>query len=184
MRVAKLKVPVLMALSSIAVGCGLTVPPDPAPETLLGCFAMDSNIPESFADTLGYQLPDHFRLAVTEHGQWSFLPTDEEWAPAWSRYGSMPSDHARRSRLWAAGEGDPETLRRIPGDSIDITFPGPIGGVVIRLGGDPDHLAGRAAYAVRDAPGTNRIPWAEVTAVRTACDGVPLALRRTRYVER
>ncbi|NNF12088.1 MAG: hypothetical protein HKN72_02625 [Gemmatimonadetes bacterium] len=170
-----------IGLSSVVGACALALPPERPSPTVLGCFAMESDVPSSFADTLGYELPEFFSLSVTSSGQWLFLPTDEEWAPTWSHHGRMPSDAARRRHFIRAGQDDPETLGHIPGDSIDIVFPGPIGSVVVRLGGEGEVAGGRAAYALPNQPEADLLLGSRVSVSRASCERVPLGLQRTRY---
>ena len=174
----------LFGLTLLAAGCGLLLPPETPSPVVLGCFEFESDIPASFADTLGYELPPAFQLSFMSTGQWLFLPTDEDWAPTWSHHGKMPSDAPVRRARMRSGENDQEMLFHTPGDSVDITFPGPIGGVVVRLGPNEHGLGGRAAYTLPADRETNLLLGTQVTARRTSCESVPRELRRTRYRDR
>ena len=156
--------------------------PPEAPNLAPGCLAIETTIPSSFSDTLGYELPSRIGLLPIGSAIPMVLPTDEEWAPVWTNYRATPTDWPERRSLILAGDDDPASYRRIPGDSIDIVFPGPIGSLVLRIGGeDRGRLGGRAAYSTGNAREVNLLADAEVRVERTSCDGLPLALARTRY---
>lgn len=163
-------------------GCAKYFPPPvlPNPE-FFGCWSLDTNLPESYADSLGYRLPDLIHLGYSEGGQWTVLPTDEDWHPSWTIYDQLPSGHERRSYGEAATRPlQWDSVRTIPGDSIDILFPSAMGTLGLRLGGDGAGLAGRAEWSVR----RDRLYLNEGTYVRarrSACDGLAIALERTRY---
>jgi hypothetical protein len=72
-----------------------------------------------------------------------------------------------------------DSVSRIPADSIDIVFPGPIGRLYLRLGRDHDSMGGRAEWVVQ--PGEYFLnPDVRVEATPSSCHGLQMSLRRTR----
>jgi hypothetical protein len=154
------------------------ITPDPA---WLGCYHLSTNLPRSYQDSLGYDVPAVIQLAFTRGGQWTVLPTDMEWKPSWGTYDGLPSSRlVRQHELAMATPMQWDSVSRIPGDSIDVTFPSAIGRLVFRVGPDGDELGGRAEWVVReDQYFLNEGVW--VAAVPSSCDGLAPRLRRTRY---
>lgn len=161
--------------------CGLTQPPvKPDPE-LLGCYRISTDLPTSYGDSLGYEISPVIRLAYTSFGQWMVLPTDLEWHPSWTVYDELPSSLDRLAKsLRSAPISQDDSIRRIPGDSIDINFPSDIGRLVSRLGRDGEDLRGRAEWVIQD-----NISYMNdsdfVVASPTSYENLPRALVRTRY---
>ena len=161
--------------------CGLTQPPVKPNPDLLRCYRITTDLPTSYGDTLGYEIPPVIRLAHTSYGQWMVFPTDPEWHPSWTVYDQLPSSH---DRLASSPRSAPiiqdDSIRRIPGDSIDINFPSAIGRLVFRLGRDGENLRGRAEWVIHD-----KISFMNdnnhVAATPTSCENLPRALVRTRY---
>ena len=156
-----------------ALACAIAEPPPTPDPALLGCYALETNLPESYADSLGYELPGLFRLDYLSTGQWSVLPTDQEYHPHWGIYDGLPSGYVRRNRV-------KEVFSRIPGDSIDIVFPGPVGRLVFRVGREDGALRGRAEWVVHPHISFMN-EGVTVVARRSSCDGLKNALTRTRY---
>ena len=161
--------------------CGLSQPPvKPDPE-LLRCFRLETDLPASYSDSLGYEVPSIIRLAHTSYDQWVVLPTDPEWHPSWTVYDGLPSGWFRRaSSLRSAPISQRDSIGRIPGDSIDIIFPSAIGRLVLRLGRDGEDLRGRAEWVIHQHisfmnEGKTVVAWP------TSCEELPRALTRTRY---
>lgn len=159
------------ALLASTIACAqnpLPAGPDPA---LIGCYAVEGELPDSYADSLGYHVPDVLQLAEWGGNQWVVFPTSFEWHPNWTAYDRLPSGRERRQRR------DPPHF--IPGDSIDVYFPGPIGSLVLRLTESEGGLAGRSEW-VGVGP-TGRIGASfPVDAPRASCADLPTELRRTR----
>jgi len=165
----------------LLTACGLVQPPvKPNPE-ILGCYRITSDLPASFSDSLGYEIPPVIRLAHTSYDQWIVFPTDPEWHPSWTVYDGLPSSHVRvATSLRSAPVSAFDSIRRIPGDSIDIVFPSAIGRLVFRLGRDGDGLRGRAEWVIHSYTSfLNEGRY--VVASPTSCEGLPPALIRTRY---
>ena len=163
----------------LALGaCGLSQPPLTPDPARLGCYRLDTNLPASYADSLGYAIPDIIQLGFTSHGQWTVAPTDPDWHPTWSLYDVLPSGYIRRQRgLQAVSSFKSDSVARIPGDSLDITFPGPIGSLTLRLGDDSPALAGRAEWVV--GPHESSLnPGVRVRALPSSCEGIAPSLRR------
>ncbi len=172
-------VPLLLVL--LPQGCGLIhPPPEPRPE-LLRCFSLETDLPRSYSDSLGYQIPPVIRLVFTSEGQWMVLPTDQEWHPSWTVYDELPSGASRVAHaIHSAPASQHDSIRMIPGDSIDISFPSDFGRLVFRVGPDGGRLRGRAEWVIHSKlsflnEGTS------VVASPTSCDRLPRALVRTRY---
>jgi hypothetical protein len=160
-------------------GCGLSqVKPDPA---LLRCFRLETDLPASYSDSLGYEIPSVIRLAHTSYDQWIVFPTDREWHPSWTVYDGLPSGYVRRAYGHrTAPNSQLDSIHRIPGDSIDISFPSAIGRLVFRLGRDVESLRGRAEWVQHPLislmnEGKTVVAWP------ASCDGLQNSLRRTRY---
>lgn len=91
----------LLAVICLSAGLSVTcaeylLPPvKPDPE-FLGCWSLDTNPPESYADSLGYRLPELIHLGYSQHGQWTGLPTDEDWPPSWTVHDQLPRGLERR----------------------------------------------------------------------------------------
>jgi len=165
----------------LLTACGLVQPPvKPDPE-FLRCFRLETDLPASYSDSLGYEIPPVIRLAHSAYGQWIVYPTDREWHPSWTVYDGLPSSHARlASSLRSAPVSQFDSIRRIPGDSIDIVFPSAIGKLVFRLGRDGEELRGRAEWVIhRYISFMNDGKY--VVASPTSCEELPSALIRTRY---
>lgn len=172
---------VSLLLAFLLQGCGLAQPPpQPRPE-LLRCFRIDTDLPASYGDSLGYEIPPVIRLVYTSYGQWMVLPTDQEWHPSWTIYDNLPSSFLRIAEaVHSSPVSQHDSIRRIPGDSIDINFPGAVGRLVFRLGTDGDGLNGRAEWVVH--PHISFLNAGHtVTASPTSCDQLPRSLVRTRY---
>ena len=172
----------LLALALLwAGGCRFVQPPVTPDPGLLGCYRLVTNLPASYADSLGYELPDLIRLGFSQGGQWTVVPTDPDWHPSWGEYDALPSGYLRRAR--GAAHTSPmqwDSVSRIPGDSIDVVFPGPIGSLTLRLGGDRERMGGRAEWVVQvDQYFLNE--GVRVEAIRSSCAGLEMSLRRTRY---
>lgn len=161
--------------------CGLTQPPvKPDPE-LLRCYRITTDLPASYGDTLGYEIPRVIRLTHSSYDQWIVLPTDQEWHPSWSVYDGLPSSYVRlASSLRSASISQRDSIRRIPGDSIDISFPSAIGTLVFRLGRNGENLRGRAEWVVHPHISFKN-EGKHVAASPTSCEDLPQALARTRY---
>jgi len=144
----------------LVVGCGLSsAPPVEPPES--GCYRLDTNLPASYTDSLGYVLPDRVRFG-TRFDHRAILPTGFEWKPYLRTYDGLPS-------TYPSGP--------ISGDSIDVVFPGPIGDLVLRVGGPPVRLSGRAEWVYGGVMSyLNEGRWVELT--RADCQGVPIELER------
>jgi hypothetical protein len=147
------------------------LPPLAPPADLLGCYELRGDLPASYADSLGYRLPDVFRLDYWDSGQWIVLPTDFERHPNWVRYDNLPSGYVARAQ-----RGPPHV---IPGDSVDIYFPGDVGALVLRLGRNARGLGGRTEW-VRLGPSNEIGPMLRIEAPRTSCEGLPRVLERVR----
>ncbi len=173
------RVPLLSVL--LLHGCGfLQPPPQPRPE-LLRCFRIETDLPASYSDSLGYEIPPVIRLVFTSEGQWMVLPTDQRWHPSWTVYDGLPSGFLRRVQaIHAAPASQHDSIRVIPGDSIDISFPGDYGRLVFRVGPDDGRLRGRAEWVIRQEISFLN-EGSTVVALSTSCDGLPRALVRTRY---
>lgn len=179
-RVAARLIPNLVIV--VVAGCSRWNLPPPIPDpAFLGCYRLQTTLPASYSDSLGYELPTMIHLGHSAGGQWTVLPTDAEWRPTWTIYDALPSGYVRRAMGYAsAGPLTRDSVSRIPGDSIDITFPGAIGNLVLRLGKDGPDLGGRAEWVVRiDVYFLNK--GKRVQAFRTTCAGLQPALRRTRF---
>lgn len=174
--------PVMGLSAGLMVACVKYFPPpvQPDPE-LLGCWSLDTNLPESYADSLGYRVPDLIQLGYNAGGQWTVVPTDEEWHPRWTVYDELASGHKRRVYGTAAtGPLQWDSVNMIPGDSIDVLFPSAMGTLGLRLGRQGPDLVGRAEWSVRfDQLHLNDGTY--VRAQRSDCEGLPMALERTRY---
>lgn len=167
----------------VASGCGGIQPPVTPDPSLLGCYRLETDLPASYSDSLGYEIPGVIRLGYTSHGQWTVLPTDREWHPSWSVYDGLPSGYTRRAvahRRVPVAQWD--SVQRIPGDSIDIAFPSAIGTLVFRIGTnwDGEGFGGRAEWVthryisfMNEGRGVRARP--------TSCDDLHPALERTRY---
>lgn len=156
----------------LAAGLGCATSPIPIrpPSHFLGCYRLAAELPESYADSLGYEIPDVFRLADWG-GQWTVLPTSFEWHPYWVRYDALPSGRSRRTRR------SPSNV--IPGDSIDVYFPGPIGSLALRLGETDRGLEGRSEW-VRVGAYNAIGPIFEVSAPSTSCEDLASELKLVR----
>ena len=165
----------------LLTACGLVQPPVKPNPDLFGCYQITSDLPASYSDSLGYEIPPVIRLAHTSYDQWVVLPTDPEWHPSWTVYDGLPSSHVRvESGLRSAPVSQFDSIRRIPGDSIDIVFPSAIGRLVFRLGRDGEELRGRAEWVIhRHISFMNDGNY--VVASPTSCEELPRALIRTRY---
>ena len=178
----------LLPLSFLSLsGCGLLQPalqPDP---DLFGCYRLESNLPASYGDSLGYELPGLIRLSDrlsntdTAVEAWIVFPTDREWHPSWTIHDNLPSSLVRLTKAQrSAPTSQLDSLRRVPGDSIDISFPAAIGGLVFRLGRDGRNLSGRAEWVIN-----HRLSFfmegIRANAYPESCDELPPALKRTRY---
>jgi len=175
-----LKFGCLVVCLSLAAACALVkapVTPDPA---LLGCYRLESELPASYSDSLGYELPEVIQLGYSRHGQWTVLPTDPDWHPDWTVYDYLPSGWVRvASGVNEAGPMQWDSIKRIPGDSLDVRFPSPLGTLTLRLGEDHGLLSGRSEWVVRvDQYFLN--DGARVRATPASCDELKLELRRTR----
>ena len=167
---------------AVAAGCSQLNLPPPIPDpAFLGCYRLQTTLPSSYSDSLGYELPKIIQLGHSSGGQWTVLPTDAEWHPTWTIYDVLPSGYVRREMGYASvGPLQLDSVSRIPGDSIDISFPSAIGNLVLRLGKDGRNLGGRAEWVVRiDQYFLNE--GARVQAFRAPCAGLQPGLRRTRY---
>ena len=167
-------------LGLVVSGCALfAAPPKPDPSRL-GCYQLTTSL-ESYGDSLGYELPEAFRLGYSDHGQWTVLPTDEEWHPGWTTYDNLPSGYIRRAEgRGSTGPMQWDSIARIPGDSFDVHFPSAIGTLVLRLGDEGETFGGRAEWVY----GSHRSylnEGATVVAARRSCEGLETSLRRTRY---
>lgn len=161
-----------------ALGCALVIPPTTPEPGLLGCYRLETSL-DSYADSLGYVIPDIVRLGYSEHGQWTVLPTDHEWHPDWTVYDGLPSGHVRRQLgLRATGPMRWDSVGRIPADSFDVRFPSAIGTLVLRLGGEGDRLGGRAEWII-NMNESYLNEGATVSARRTSCAALPPRLART-----
>lgn len=154
---------------SILVGCVAKVAPLSPNPSHLGCYELDGALPSSYSDSLGYYLPEVFQLAEWGGNQWVVFPTSFEWHPNWTAVDQLPSGEARRARA--------RPPHIIPGDSIDVHFPGPIGTLVLRLSETPEGLAGRSEW-VRLGPSNERGPFHPVVAPRASCADLDTELRR------
>ena len=166
----------ILVVTAISGGCLPPVTPNPS---LLGCYRLETELPGSYSDSLGYEIPEVIHLGYSAHGQWTVIPTDGEWHPDWTVYDDLPSGYVRRASGWTwPMQGD--SVRRIPGDSIDIRFPSAIGQLVLRLGESGEGLGGRAEW-VAGGGYYYLNEGARVAASRTSCEELRPALRRTRY---
>jgi hypothetical protein len=161
--------------------CGLTIPPVQPDPAFLRCFRLTTNLPASYSDSLGYELPLEIRLTHTAYDQWIVLPGDPEWHPSWSVYDGLPSSHVRLAEgLKTAPVRQWDSIRRIPGDSIDISFPSAIGRLVLRLGPDRGVLRGRAEWVIHPHISFMN-DGVSVLAEPSSCGDLRPALTRTRY---
>lgn len=153
------------------LGCAShAIPLSPNPSHL-GCYELMGSLPSSYSDSLGYHVPDVFQLAEAGGNQWLVFPTSFEWHPNWKAYDNLPSGVVRRARL--------EPPYVIPGDSIDVYFPGPIGSLVLRLSETSGGLSGRSEW-VRTGR-TNEVgPSFPVEAPRASCADLATELERIR----
>jgi len=161
-------------------GCGLLSPPPTPDPGLLGCYGLETDLPASYSDSLSYHLPSAIRLDYRSDGRWSVYPTEEEMQPTWTNQDGLPSGHLRRQ----VGFGNTPVLEwdsvtTIPGDSIDIRFPGFEGTLVLRVGPHPDGLGGRAEWVIQQQISFMN-EGVTVLLRPTSCAAVPSALRRTR----
>ena len=161
--------------------CGLSqAPVKPDPE-LLRCYRLETDLPASYSDSLGYEIPSVIRLAHSAYGQWIVYPTDREWHPSWTVYDGLPSGNLRRAIAGrSARNSQLDSIARIPGDSIDIGFPSAIGRLVFRLGRDVESLRGRAEWVQHPRislmnEGKTVVAWP------ASCEGLQNSLKRTRY---
>lgn len=156
------------ATTSVMAACATGAIPLNPPASLMGCYELRGDLPESYSDSLGYDVPEVFQLSDWG-GRWSVFPTSFEWHPYWAAYDNLPST-VLKQRI----KGPPHV---IPGDSVDIYFPGPIGSLVLRVAPDGVGLSGRSEW-VRLGP-TNQIgPFIPVTARPASCDRVSRELSR------
>ncbi len=164
------------AVSALLSGACAHFPPPPLPDPeLLGCYDLGGNLPGAYADSLGYEVPDRFRLEYRASGQWMVMPTDYDYHPYWTTYDQLPSSLNHR-RLH-----DDPAFSEIHGDSIDVYFPGDLGGaLVLRLGPAPIGLGGRAEWLIWGSADWYSDPGVHVTATPASCEGLPNALTRIR----
>jgi hypothetical protein len=161
--------------------CGFSLPPPKPDPDLLGCYHLETDLPASYGDSLGYKIPPVIRLAHSAYGQWIVFPTDREWHPSWTVWDQLPSTHLRRViALHSSPLSQHDSINMIPGDSIDIIFPSAIGRLVFRLGRDGGALRGRAEWAINH-PISFMNEGKTVVAWPTSCEGLPRSLERTRY---
>jgi hypothetical protein len=155
----------------LILGCApkpMTLSPNPSH---LGCYQLTGSLPASYSDSLGYHVPDVFQLAESGGNQWVVFPTSFEWHPNWKALDDLPSGMARRAR-----QGPPHV---IPGDSIDVHFPGPIGALVLRLSETSGGLSGRSEWVGTGSP--NEVgPSYPVEAPRASCADLATELERSR----
>lgn len=168
-------------------GCGLLQPaiqPDPG---LFGCYRLETNLPASYGDTLGYELPDLIRLSDRLSRTNDILdalmvfPTDREFHPSWTIQDGLPSSQARLTMAErSAPTSQLDSLRMVPGDSIDISFPSAYGTLVLRLGPDGVKLGGRAEWVIGRRL-SYMMEGIRATASPESCRELLPALKRTRY---
>lgn len=164
---------------TIVSGCVLFSAPTTPDPGLLGCYRLETSL-QSYADSLGYELPSVLQLGYSEHGQWTVLPTDPEWHPDWTIYDDLPSGYVRRrAGAGATGPLQWDSVSRIPGDSFDVRFPSALGTLVVRLGGGPERFGGRAEWGLNQFESLLN-EGARVEAFRDSCSGLEGELRRTR----
>jgi hypothetical protein len=165
---------------SVLGGCALVQPPVTPPSHYLGCFRVETDLPGSYSDSLGYEIPEVVQLGHSAGGQWTVLPTDEEWHPSWTMYDGLPSGYVRReSGVRDVSVMQSDSVARIPGDSIDIAFPSALGQLVPRIGESEDGLGGRAEWVLgRHESYLNE--GGRVTASRTSCSELRASLQRTQ----
>ena len=168
----------VLLFATVVLACNpVFLPPRPDPE-LLRCFRLETDLPASYADSLGYEIPPVIRLVYLEVDQWMVLPTDFEYHPSWTVYDRLESSRIRRAReIHYAPIMKKDSIDRIPGDSIDISFPSALGRLVFRLGRDGDGLRGRAEWVVGRPFFFNE--GKTVMATPTSCSALPKALKRT-----
>lgn len=163
--------------------CALFQPPIRPSEDLLGCYRLETDLPASYEDSLGYEIPGLVRLTLTEYDQAIVLPTDREWHPSWTIVDDLPSGYVRRvSALRSAPASQIDSIRTIPGDSIDISFPSAIGRLVFRVGPDGGRMQGRAEWVIDRHISFLNEGYSAI-ATPSPCEGLPMALTRTRYRE-
>ena len=168
-------------LCLLLASCGLTIPPVKPDPALLRCFRLTTNLPASYSDSLGYERPSVIRLTHTAYDQWIVFPTDPEWHPSWTVYDGLPSSHIRIAKgLKTAPVRQWDSIRRIPGDSIDISFPSAMGRLVLRLGPDNGVLHGRAEWVIHSHISFMN-DGVSVVAEPSSCRDLGPALTRTRY---
>ena len=155
----------------LVCGCSHFGPPPLPDPTLLGCYKLGGNLPAAYSDSLGYAIPELFRLEYWTTGQWVVLPTDFEHHPFWTTYDVLPSGYVDWQR-----RNPPHGIR---GDSVDLHFPGYVGSLVLRFGRDGEHLGGRAEWISVGRVG-HTDPLVHVTASPASCQGLPRELVRTR----
>ena len=164
----------------LTAGCGLIAPPPRPDPELLGCYHLETNLPESYSDSLSYRLPAVIGLDYRNDGRWLVYPTVEEMQPTWGVRDGLPSGHVRRE----VGLGNTpitkwDSVLTVPADSIDIHFPGFGGTLVMRVGPHPQGLQGRAEWVIHQ-----HISFMNegvfVMLKPTSCDGLPPRLERTK----
>lgn len=162
-----------MLAVTIAGACALPRPPERPDPSLLGCYRLAPNLSEVYADSLTYDLPDVIRLAFWSGSQWVVLPTGFEHHPWWTHYDGLPSTLRPRLR-----QEDPPYV--LPGDSIDVVFPGPLGRLVLRMGRRDGGLGGRAAWRIFEPDVDFPALGVAVHMTPTGCDALPASLERRK----
>ncbi|MFC1660394.1 hypothetical protein ACFL3S_02860 [Gemmatimonadota bacterium] len=149
------------------IACRGPDPPPTADSGLQGCYALETNLPGSISDSLGYEIPGVIRLAERRAtGEGVVLPTDPEFRPHWEMEGG---------RVWETGGSSGAR-----GDSVDIVFPGPSGRLVLRVGVGGGILRGRAGWIAHSSNSALGVG-ATVVARPGSCEELENALRRTPY---
>ena len=103
----------LLPILVLSAACGLMRPPVKPDPSFTGCYSVETDLPASYGDSLGYKIPVIIRLGYTPHGQWIVLPTDPEWHPSWTTYDRLPSGRMRRvlDEAVAAPDATPQSVR-------------------------------------------------------------------------
>lgn len=138
---------------------------------MLGCYTLTPDLTGVFGDSLSYRVPKVIRLVQWPSGQWVVLPTAFDYHPTWTITDGLPSGYVARRR------GNPPY--HIPGDSIDVYFPGPLGSLVLRLGKVEGGLRGHAAWVTKPNQEFD-LKGVSVLAGRSGCERLRASLESLR----
>ena len=136
---------------AVAACAALSAPYPPPPARFIGCFEAElGGLRGQFADSFLVPLPESVHLTARQvTGPWpgsglrffEIIPNDPEHQRYWSDSSVLPSEIARRQLP------SPHEDHYIPGDSVDLYFPGPVGTLVLRVKDDSEgNLTGRSEW--------------------------------------